>query len=46
MLAHLLGTNEEYRTAWDSWPQMAARVLEEMQGDVRDFRRRMIGRES
>jgi hypothetical protein len=45
VLAQLLGTDEEHRMMWGSWPHMAARLLEEIQGDVRDFRRKMIGRE-
>jgi hypothetical protein len=39
------GMDEERRETWDSWPHMIARLLEETQGDVRDFRRKMIGRE-
>lgn len=36
---------EENQQTWGSWPNMVARLLDEIQGDVRDFRRKMIGRE-
>jgi hypothetical protein len=39
----LLATNEEH-SAWKSYPHMAARLLEEIHGDVRELHR-MLGHE-
>lgn len=45
-LVRFLATDEAHELAWEGWPHMTARLLEEIQSDVRDFRRKMIGRES
>ena len=44
VMARFLACDKGHEMAWDGWPHMTARLLEEIQMDVRDFRRKMIGR--